>query len=85
MLSIGVYPNESLAKGKHSDSSDFSQHIVGPYTDGASVTRDCLNCHQEEGKAILSTAHWLWKGPTPFLEGYENNKNLGKKNFMNNF
>jgi len=85
ILAICVYPNSSLAKEKPSDSSACSQHMVGPYPDGASVTRDCLKCHQKEGEAILSSAHWLWKGPTPFLEGHENDKNLGKKNLMNNF
>jgi len=85
ILAICVYTNSSLAKEKPSDPLNCSQHMVGPYPDGASVTRDSLKCHQEEGEAILSSAHWLWKGPTPFLERYENNKNLGKKNLMNNF
>lgn len=85
ILVISVYTNSSLAKEKPSDPSDHTQHMVGPYPDGASVTRDCLKCHQEEGEDILSSSHWLWKGSTPFLKGYENNKSLGKKNLINNF
>ena len=63
------YTNSSLAKEKPSDPSDHTQHMVGPYLDGASVTKDCLKCHQEEGEDILSSSHWLWKGSTPFLNG----------------
>lgn len=85
ILAICVYTDSSLAKEKPSDPSSHTQHMAGSYPDGASVTKDCLKCHQEEGKDILSSAHWLWKKPTPLLEGYENKKSLGKKNLINNF
>ncbi len=66
ILVICVYANSSLAKEKPSDPSDCSQYMVGPYPDGASVTRDCLKCHQEEGEAILSSASLVMEGTHAF-------------------
>ena len=65
--------------------SDHSTYLKGSYKDGIAVTKDCLKCHEKEGKDILASAHWLWKGPTPFIEGHEDDNNLGKKNLINNF
>ena len=65
--------------------SDHNRYMKGPYQNGISVTKECLKCHEKEGKDILESAHWLWKGPTPFIEGYEGRNDLGKKNLINNF
>ncbi len=65
--------------------ADHSSYLKGPYKDGTDVTKDCLKCHEKEGKDILKSAHWLWKGPTPFIEGHEDAIDLGKKNLINNF
>ncbi|MFC1885437.1 tetrathionate reductase family octaheme c-type cytochrome [Thermodesulfobacteriota bacterium] len=50
------------------------------------VTKNCLSCHEKEGKAILKTAHWNWQGPSPYTKGHENRIDLGKRhNTINNF
>jgi hypothetical protein len=30
------------------------------------VTGECLRCHQKAGEDMLSSAHWLWKGHSPY-------------------
>jgi len=65
--------------------ADHENFLPGPYPDGKSVTKDCLNCHQAEAQDFLQTAHWLWKGPTPHVAGLEEGVKLGKRNVMNNF
>jgi hypothetical protein len=65
--------------------SDHTDYVSGEYADTMSVTRDCLNCHTEQGADFMKTAHWLWKGPTPFLIGHEDDTHIGKINLMNNF
>ena len=50
------------------------------------VTRECLRCHAQVGKDMLTSAHWLWKGPSPFTVGAEKRIDLGKAtNTINNF
>ena len=54
--------------------------------DALAVTKNCLSCHHEEGKAILNTAHWNWQGASPYTVGHENRIDLGKRhNTINNF
>jgi len=54
--------------------------------DGPAVTRNCLGCHEKEGRAILKTAHWNWHGRSPYTVGHEKRVDLGKKNnTINNF
>ena len=54
--------------------------------DGPAVTRNCLACHEKEGRAILKTAHWNWHGRSPYTVGHEKRVDLGKKNnTINNF
>ena len=50
------------------------------------MTRNCLACHEIEGRAILKTAHWNWHGRSPYTVGHEKRVDLGKKNnTINNF
>jgi len=54
--------------------------------DALAVTKNCLSCHEAEGKAILKTAHWNWHGASPYTVGHENRIDLGKRsNTINNF
>jgi octaheme c-type cytochrome (tetrathionate reductase family) len=54
--------------------------------DALAVTKNCLSCHEAEGKAILKTAHWKWHGPSPYTVGHEKRIDLGKRsNTINNF
>jgi octaheme c-type cytochrome (tetrathionate reductase family) len=34
------------------------------------VTAECLRCHETQGKDMIKTAHWLWKGPSPYTTGH---------------
>lgn len=78
----GVSPSVALAQaaGGQPHSS-----MKGPFPDGPSVTRACLECHKGEGEEILHSAHWLWTGPSPYTLGHETENDLGKKNLINNF
>jgi octaheme c-type cytochrome (tetrathionate reductase family) len=54
--------------------------------DPEDVTIDCLRCHDQQAEELLSSSHWLWKGPSPFTEGHEKKINSGKAtNTINNF
>jgi len=54
--------------------------------DAFEVTKNCLECHENEGKAILKTAHWNWHGKSVYTVGHENRTDLGKNNLtINNF
>jgi octaheme c-type cytochrome (tetrathionate reductase family) len=50
------------------------------------VTKECLRCHAVQGEEMLTSTHWLWKGPSSFTEGYEKRIDLGKATkTVNNF
>jgi hypothetical protein len=50
------------------------------------VTRECLRCHQEEGQEMLSSAHWLWRGPSTYIARHEREVGIGKgTKAINNF
>jgi octaheme c-type cytochrome (tetrathionate reductase family) len=54
--------------------------------DALTVTKNCLSCHELEGKALLESAHWRWQGPSPYTLGHEMRIDLGKRhNIINNF
>ena len=50
------------------------------------VIKECLRCHDVQAEQMLSSTHWLWKGPSPFTEDFEKRIDLGKANkTLNNF
>lgn len=50
------------------------------------VIKECLRCHDVQAEQMLTSTHWLWKGPSPFTEGYEKQTELGKATkTINNF
>jgi len=50
------------------------------------VTKECLRCHQSSGEGLLTSAHWLWRGPSINTQGREKEISNGKAtNTMNNF
>ena len=65
--------------------SDHRQTMKGPYPDGISVTQACISCHEDAADEVLHSAHWLWKGPSPFVKEHEQDTDLGKRNLLNNF
>ncbi len=42
------------------------------------VTAECLRCHDAQGEDMLKTAHWLWKGPSPYTTGHRKDILHGK-------
>ena len=52
----------------------------------AQVTQECLRCHVKVGKDMLSTAHWLWRGPSPYTMDHRKDVQHGKgTTVLNNF
>ena len=50
------------------------------------VTAECLRCHEAAGQDMLSTAHWLWKGPSPYTLKHRKEVEHGKATTaVNNF
>lgn len=50
------------------------------------VTRECLRCHERAGEDMLSSAHWLWKGPSPYTMKHRKKVEHGKATTaVNNF
>ena len=64
---------------------DHSEFIETQCITGKDVTRTCLECHEETATEFMNTAHWMWKGETPFLKNHESDSHLGKINLMNNY
>ncbi|MDX9787675.1 MAG: hypothetical protein RBT11_12900 [Desulfobacterales bacterium] len=77
-------PHTALSKA-NPKIPDHLEALTGPFPDGPSVTAACLECHEEQGKEMLASAHWQWKGPTPYVAGHEKETGLGKINLINNY
>jgi len=67
--------------------TDHSEFLKGPFKDGPSVTKACLECHEKQASDFMKTSHWTWKGPTKgHVRGYEHSKvEYGKTNMLNGF
>lgn len=65
--------------------TDHTNLISGPFEDGPSVTRACLECHETEGREVLRTPHFLWEGDPVVVPGRTEPIRLGKRNIINNF
>ena len=85
LLAVCLYGGSAFAAKAGKGASAHLKHLKGPYPTGLSVTKACLKCHKKAAKEVLSSAHWLWRGPTPFMKGHEDEKGIGKKNLINNF
>jgi len=50
------------------------------------VTAACLECHPVQGEEMLTSTHWLWRGPSQYTMNEENRTDLGKGTVtVNNF
>jgi len=65
--------------------ADHSEYIETACETPGDVTRTCLECHEEQGEAFIHTAHWLWRGETPFMKNHESATQFGKTNLINNY
>ena len=75
----------AMAQDTQVSISKHHTHLKGPYADGMAVTKDCLKCHRKQAHEVLQSAHWLWKGPSPYVLGQEGRTDLGKRKLINNF
>jgi hypothetical protein len=48
------------------------------------VTSECLRCHKTAGEDMLHSAHWLWKGPSPYTLKHRKEVALGKGTIATN-
>ncbi len=42
------------------------------------VTAECLRCHDQAGEEMLKTAHWNWRGPSPYTVKHRKEVQHGK-------
>ncbi|MEJ2190420.1 MAG: Ni/Fe-hydrogenase cytochrome b subunit, partial [Acidobacteriota bacterium] len=50
------------------------------------VTRECLRCHEEEGRDVIASAHWLWRGPSRYTVEHLSSIACGKCSMtLNNY
>jgi len=50
------------------------------------VTAECLRCHEKAGNDMIKSAHWLWKGPSPYTLKHKKSIQIGKsEKTLNNF
>jgi hypothetical protein len=64
------------------DHKDKIQLAANP--EPSQVTSECLRCHQQAGEDMLKTAHWLWKGPSPYTLKHRKEVELGKATVATN-
>lgn len=64
---------------------DHSEFFDAEVETPEQVTRACLECHETAGQDFIKTAHWLWKGKTPFVKEHETDNKFGKINLMNGY
>ena len=65
--------------------TDHSTFFKGPFADGPSVTKACLECHPKAASEIMQTAHWNLVGDEVTVPGHEEPVRIGKRNLINNF
>jgi octaheme c-type cytochrome (tetrathionate reductase family) len=65
---------------------DHSEFVKGPFKDGQSVTKVCIECHEKQAADVMKTTHWNWSGTPNHVKGMEKStKQYGKTNMINNF
>lgn len=65
-----------------SGGQNHAEFITGPFKSGPEVTKKCMECHEQETKAFMKSAHWTW-AKTQTVNGKP--MEYGKKNALNNF
>lgn len=51
---------------------------LGDNPDPFQVTAECLRCHDRAGEEMLKTAHWNWRGPSPYTVKHRKDVQHGK-------
>ena len=70
---------------QHGHPTDHSTFFEGPFADGPSVTRACLECHPKAASEVMETAHWNLAGDEVKVPGHDEPVRIGKRNLINNF
>jgi octaheme c-type cytochrome (tetrathionate reductase family) len=69
--------------------TDHAGMMQGPFKDGPSVTRACLDCHPDAARDVATTAHYTWLGEEVPVPGrgpmHARPTRIGKANLLNNF
>ena len=64
------------------DHKDLIQLAANP--EPSQVTSECLRCHKQAGEDMLKSAHWMWKGPSPYTLNHRRKVDLGKATIATN-
>ena len=64
------------------DHKDKIQLAANP--EPTQVTQECLRCHKPAAEDMLKSAHWLWKGPSPYTLNHRKEVQLGKATIATN-
>jgi hypothetical protein len=64
------------------DHKDLIQLAANP--EPSQVTSECLRCHKQAGEDMLKSAHWKWKGPSPYTLNHRRKVDLGKATIATN-
>lgn len=65
--------------------TDHAAFFTAPFPDAPSVTRRCLECHEDAAREVMGTTHWTWAGASVSAPGTGAVMALGKRNEINNF
>ena len=76
LLFIVLLALPALAANPH------EEYVQGPFVTGPDVTKACLECHEDQATAFMTTSHWTWA-----LEQEVDGKKVtaGKRNTFNNY
>lgn len=64
---------------------DHTPLIKIPLTSGREATALCLECHEEQGDAMLHSVHYTWLSEPVQVPGRDEPVAIGKRNLLNNF
>lgn len=64
---------------------DHSAFFDAPFADGPSVTRACLECHEDAAREVMATPHFQWLGAEEDVRHDGKKMRIGKRNLINNF
>ena len=70
---------------KHAPTTDHGTYFRDAFSDGPSVTRACLKCHENAATEVMRTAHWNLVGEEVLVPGHDEPMRIGKRNLINNF
>ncbi len=76
-------PHKSLPQ--HKPHVNHASLIQGTFTDGPSVTKECLRCHEDAAKEHMKTTHWKWSTDSLTVPWHDAKIVVGKKHSFNNF